>query len=118
MKRLRQAVWTLYDSWLRLADGASNTLYALCVVRPSERRHFRDGAAYTTREHYDLVSHPGESVVGSGAANRAAGAKTAQRLGGLARLVSGFTRVHATRTPNTATIGNSQVTSQLKAGSE
>jgi hypothetical protein len=28
MKRLRQAAWTLYDTWIRLADGASNTLYA------------------------------------------------------------------------------------------
>jgi len=28
MRKLRQAAWTLYDSWIRLAVGASNTLSA------------------------------------------------------------------------------------------
>jgi hypothetical protein len=28
MTRLRQAAWTLYESWIRLANDAGNTLYA------------------------------------------------------------------------------------------
>jgi hypothetical protein len=28
MKRLRRAAWTLYDSWIRLTNEASNALYA------------------------------------------------------------------------------------------